>query len=95
MLLSYFVIVGHSMEPSFKNGSFVLISSIPYLFVVPKVGDTIAFQKEDKVFVKRVTKINGEKYFVKGDNEKDSMDSRRLGWIKRKEIVGKVIYRKS
>ncbi len=88
MLLARFIIVGHSMEQTFKNGSFVLVSSIPYLFVKPKIGDTIAFKNEDKIFVKRVTKVNGEKYFVKGDNKKDSLE---IGWIKKKEIVGKVI----
>jgi len=93
MLLSYFVIVGHSMEPSFKNGSFALVSSIPYLFIKPKVGDIIAFKKEDKIFIKRIAKINppaggGKKYFVKGDNNKDSLET---GWINKKEILGKVI----
>lgn len=88
MLLARFIIVGHSMEPTFKNGSFVLVSSIPYLFVKPKIGDTIALKNEDKIFVKRVTKVNGEKYFVKGDNNKDSLE---IGWINKKEIVGKVI----
>ena len=88
MLLARFIIVGHSMEPTFKNGNFVLVSSIPYLFVKPKIGDTIAFKNEDKIFVKRVTKVDGEKYFVKGDNDKDSLG---IGRINKKEIVGKVI----
>ena len=95
------------MEPTLKSGSFVLVSSIPYLLVNPKVGDIIAFKKENKIFIKRIAKINpsrhsaelsrspssGKKYFVKGDNEKDSLDSRKLGWIEMKNIVGKVIIR--
>jgi len=50
-----------------------------------------------KFLIKRITKIDpsadGEKYFVSGDNKKDSMDSRRFGWILIKDIVGKVIYK--
>ncbi len=79
------------MEPTFLNGSFLLVSSIPYLLIKPKVGDIIAFKKDDKIFIKRIVKINGEKYFVKGDNKNDSLDSRKFGWIEKKEIVGKVI----
>lgn len=100
-LLSRFKIYGHSMEPTIKNGESVLASGIPYLFSKPKVGDIVAFKdnKSRKVFVKRIVKIDpsadGDKHFVKGDNERDSLDSRRLGWIEKKDIVGKVICRKS
>jgi len=103
MLLARFLIAGHSMEPTLKNGSFVLVSSIPYLFAKPKVRDIIAFKKrpafakasagKEKIFIKRIAKINlstssGEKCFVKGDNKKDSLE---IGWIDKKEILGKVI----
>lgn len=76
------------MEPIIFNGEHVLISSIPFLFSKPKVGNIIAFKKNKKIFVKRIAKISGEKYFVKGDNKKDSLD---IGWIERKVILGKVI----
>lgn len=85
------------MEPTIKQGQSVLVSAIPYLFSRPKIDDVVAFKKKRKVFIKRITKIDpsadGEKYFVKGDNENDSMDSRQFGWIERKEIIGKVIYK--
>lgn len=83
------------MKPTILQGQTVLVSKIPYLFSKPKVGDIVAFKKEEKIFIKRVVKIDNEKHFVKGDNKKDSMDSRRFGWIERREIVGKVIYRLS
>ena len=92
MLLSRFTIVGHSMEPALLAGDSVLVSSVPFLFVKPKMGDIIAFKKEGKIFIKRIIKKDEKKYFVKGDNKKDSLDSRRFGWVERKEIVGKVIY---
>lgn len=95
MLLARFLIVGHSMEPTLKAGYTVLVSSIPFLFSKPKVGDVIAFKTNRKIYIKRIAKVNpsadGEKYFVKGDNNTDSLDSQKIGWIDRGEIVGKVI----
>lgn len=80
------------MEPEIKNGGSVIVSCIPYFFSKPKIGDIVAFKKNRKVFIKRITKIDGENYFVKGDNKRDSLDSRRLGWIERKDILGRVIF---
>jgi len=91
LLLSRFTIYGHSMEPTIKNGETVLASSIPFLFSNPKVGDVVVFKKNEKVFIKRITKIDGEKYFVGGDNKKDSLDSRKIGLVERSGIAGKVI----
>lgn len=88
MLLAHFIISGHSMEPTLLDSKSVLISNIPFLLSKPKIGDITAFKKNKKIFVKRIAKINGEKYFVKGDNSKDSLE---IGWIGRKEIIGKVI----
>ena len=94
LLLSRFIISGHSMEPTLQQGQNVLVSSIPYLFVKPKIDDMVLIRHEENRFlIKRITKIDGEKYFVGGDNKKDSMDSRRFGWILKKDIVGKVVYK--
>jgi len=93
LLLSRFKIIGHSMEPTILQGQTVLVSLIPYLFSKPKINDIVALRerKSGKVFIKRIVKVDREKYFVSGDNKKDSMDSRRFGWINKEEIVGKVI----
>ncbi len=95
LLLSRFIIQGHSMEPNILQGQTILVSSIPYLFFKPKIGDIVVI-KNNKYLVKRIARIDpsadGERYFVSGDNKKDSMDSRKLGWISREDIVGKVIY---
>lgn len=91
-LLSRFIVSGHSMEPTLQQGQNVLVSSIPYFFSKPKVGDIVSFKKTGKVFIKRISGIDEDKYFVSGDNKKDSMDSRRFGWILKKDIIGKVVY---
>lgn len=79
------------MEPTLKSNEEVLVSSIPYLFGEPKINDIILFSKNNKKFIKRIKKKNGSKYFLLGDNKKDSLDSKILGWIERKKILGKLI----
>lgn len=79
------------MSPKINEGREVLVSSIPFLFLNPKSGDIVAFKKGDKVFIKRIKKIEEDKYYLIGDNEKDSLDSRNFGSIDKKNIIGKVI----
>lgn len=81
------------MEPTIYNGQTVLVSSMPFFFLKPKIGDIITFKKNDGVFIKRITKVQGKKYFVQGDNILDSIDSRKMGFINKKQIIGKVIYK--
>lgn len=91
MLLTRLITVGHSMEPNILQGQTVLVSSIPFLFSRPKSGDIVAFKKEEKIFIKRIARVEGPKYFITGDNKNDSLDSRGLGWVQRQDILGKVI----
>lgn len=82
------------MEPTLLNGAIVLCSSIPYFFVSPRVGDIVIVKdnETEKIIIKRVEKKEGERYFLIGDNIKDSLDSKKLGWFERKDIIGKVIF---
>ncbi len=93
LLLSRFRIVGHSMQPTISPNETVLVSSLPYVLAHPKRGDIIVFkdEKSKSVMIKRITQITADGYILSGDNINDSMDSRRLGVIKRKAILGKVI----
>lgn len=79
------------MKPTFSEDDSVLVSSIPLLFVNPKKGDVVVFEKYNRFYIKRIGKINDGKYFLVGDNKKDSEDSRRFGSVKRSQIKGKVI----
>jgi len=91
-LLLRFKISGHSMIPTYKEGEELLVSSIPYLFLQPKVGDVIVFKDQKHYVVKRIQEIKGEKFLVKGDNKEDSKE---YGWIEKKKIIGKVILKLS
>ena len=78
------------MAPTFREGDNVLVSSIPYFFSNPKVGDIVILKRE-KYIIKRITKMRNGKFFLVGDNKKESTDSRNFGWVSEKEILGKVI----
>lgn len=89
-----FKIEGNSMYPAFKSGDVVLVNRLSYFLNKPKINDIIILKKE-KYIIKRITKIDGNRFFVEGDNVKESTDSRNFGWVPRKAILGKVIYRLS
>ena len=81
------------MSPTFSEEDSVLVSSIPFLFVKPKIGDVVVFEKYNRMYIKRIDKIEKDKYFLAGDTKKDSFDSRRFGSVLRKQIKGKIIYK--
>ena len=79
-----------SMEPTIRQGSFILADRTAYWSSEPEVGDIIVFRHEGKVLVKRVMAIAGESVqtyngvdivpggmlYLLGDNEEVSIDSR-------------------
>lgn len=79
------------MSPKIAEGQEVLVSSLPFLFFEPKIGDIVAFKKFNKVFIKRVKKINSDKYYLIGDNKEDSLDSKNFGWVSKKLVIGKAL----
>ncbi len=77
------------MFPTLKEGQDVLVWC---WFLNLKIGDIIAFKKDGKVMVKRIHLYHDRSVSVVGDNKKESTDSRNFGWIKKSEIIGKVIW---
>lgn len=82
------------MEPSIRNGEKIIASYIPYLFKTPKINDIVIVRlKDNLILVKRIIQISNGKYFVLGDNKKDSLDGRSFGNLSRKQILGKMIFK--
>ena len=78
-----------SMSPSIQEGDFVLV--LPYIFSKPSIGDVVVVQHpdEDMLLIKRIKGIKNGQYWVEGDNEEGSLDSRNFGPILRSGVIGK------
>lgn len=87
-----FKVDGQSMTPTFRHGDVVLVNRLSYIFTKPKIGDLVVLKRK-KYIIKRISQVSREEFFVLGDNKVESIDSREFGWIKKKEIVGKVIFK--
>lgn len=81
------------MEPLFLHGDKILTTSLFYLFKSPRINDIVVFREKNKIFLKRITKIKKNKYFISGDNQNDSLDSKDFGAISKNQILGKFIYK--
>lgn len=80
------------MFPALKPGQDILVFKWAYFFSQPKIGDIVVIRKDGKDLVKRIHNISGQEYFVQGDNQKESTDSRTFGTIKKSQITGKVVW---
>lgn len=79
------------MLPDLKDGDVVLVKpSESY-----QIGDVVVAKhpfKQSVVLIKRVREINENDVFLIGDNPSESTDSRTLGNIPKKDILGKVVH---
>ena len=90
-----FIVSGGSMEPAYFSGDKLFVSGIKYRFRKPKVGEVIVLRdpRTERLVLKRIRKSEDGMYFVVGDNEDKSTDSREFGSIKKESIIGKVCFR--
>lgn len=81
------------MLPTLKEGQDVLVWC---WFYTPRVGDIVIVQsakgKVQREIIKRIVKIDRQRFYIEGDNKDESTDSREFGPIKKEQIIGKVIY---
>ncbi len=77
-----FIVSGSSMDPTFKNGEYLIVDEISYRFEEPKRGDVIIFKypkDPSKYFIKRIIGLPGEHIVISGNrvivSEKEDTES--------------------
>jgi len=92
-------ISGESMAPTYKSGELVLVRL--FMSGEPRIspGEIALIEREVMpgiFFIKRVTKIQDDSYWVEGDNldpevQSRMNDSQTWGFIKKNELKGKLL----
>jgi phage repressor protein C with HTH and peptisase S24 domain len=82
-------VVGDSMAPRYLEGNLILVKKTNDY----QVGQVVGFIYNDKVLIKRISDIEENKYYLLGDNAKNSLDSRKLGWIDYDNIIFRVVFK--
>ena len=94
MIVKLLRVTGASLQPYYQDGDFVLISKIPIIFKSVRAGDVIVFHHEVYgTLIKRIERLVPEQngFYVLG-TRLDSIDSRVIGLITKKDVIGKVIW---
>jgi signal peptidase I len=82
-----------SLTPEYRQGDFVLVSKIPFLFIPPSPGNVIAFRQPGYgLLIKRIENISSDGGVNVIGTHPDSIDSRVFGTVRRGDIIGKVIW---
>lgn len=91
-----FRVNGLSMFPLLKPDEEVLVNYSAYDKNLPQVGDVVIAdhpERDNFQLIKRIVKINDNLYFLQGDHEDLSTDSRHFGAVSLSLILGKVTCR--
>ena len=62
-------------------------------FIPLTIGDVVLARdpRDSRVIIKRISQIEHDAFFLVGDNEQESTDSRVFGFVSKKHILAKVI----
>jgi type IV secretory pathway protease TraF len=79
------------MSPKLNPGQLLLATP---LFRRLRPGQVVIINHSGRQKVKRIERIEQDKVFVIGDNLEASTDSRHFGWLKKQQVVARVIWPK-
>lgn len=94
LLIEPVPVKGSSMEPTYQDGDYVLFEKVSVYLGRIYPGDVVALRyplDQTTRLVKRVEKIESDKFFVVGDNLDESSDSREWGPVERSFLIGKAL----
>jgi nickel-type superoxide dismutase maturation protease len=89
---------GSSMHPTYNDGDWLVFKQVTATANDSRalLGRVVVIERESYPgihFIKRVTRLEDDAFWVEGDNKESSTDSRQWGAITPTEIVGVVILR--
>jgi len=93
-MLQLLKVTGESLSPLYKEGDFVVITTLPFFLRRLRQGNIIVFQHGlYGTLIKIVERVlpDEDAVYVIGTSE-DSLDSRRLGPISHAAIKGRVLW---
>jgi nickel-type superoxide dismutase maturation protease len=92
-LLFRVAVTGPSMEPTFREGDWLLVRQLRRH---PRVGELVVAadpREPARLLVKRVAAVSGDAVTVVGDRPDASTDSREFGAISASAILGSPVFR--
>ena len=85
-------VAGDSMEPTLRSGEWWLARRTRRV----AVGDVVVVrqpEQEDLLTVKRITRREGARWWVEGDNAAHSRDSRHFGPVTDEAVLARLVIR--
>ena len=79
-----FIVSGSSMDPSIKNGEYLIIDEITYRFSEPTRGDVVVFRappEPTKFYIKRIIGVPGDTVTIQGSTITITNESHPEGFV--------------
>lgn len=85
--LGLYRVAGDSMQPTYRPGDLLL----GWRWFRPKADDIVIVRQNNLHFIKRLMHLEGEGYWLEGDNAKASTDSRQWGYLQCDQLEAVII----
>ena len=97
MFFARFIVEGNSMAPVFLHGERLLVNKLNYLMRSPRAGEVVILrhpQERNRMLLKRIAQVHDkETLSVISEDLENGTDSRSFGPVKKKDIIGRALFR--